>query len=64
MPTPARLATASRLASGAAGAEHGLGRLQHALAIAHRVGAGLAGLVGVVVHADNVDHELVRLNPC
>jgi len=36
---------------GAAGAEHGFGRFEHALAIAHGVGAGLSGLVGVVIHA-------------
>jgi len=45
---------------GTAGAEHRLCRLEHALAIAHGVGARFAGSVGVVVHAGNVDHELVR----
>ena len=34
----------------AAGAEYGLRRFQHALAIAHGIGAGLAGVVGMVVH--------------
>jgi hypothetical protein len=34
----------------AARVENGLGGFEHALAIAHGIGAGLPGLVAVVVH--------------
>ena len=46
-----------------AGAKDGLRGLQHPLAIANRVGAGLANrFCGLVCHLTNLDHDLVRLN--
>jgi hypothetical protein len=45
------------------GAEDSLRGLQHALAIAGRVGAGLANrFCGRICHLTNLDHDLVRLN--
>ena len=56
MPTPARLRHGFQARVRTAGAEHGLRRLQHALAIAHRIGAGLANL-SAGRPCGNLDHD-------
>ena len=59
MPTPARLRHGLQARVRTAGAEHGLRGLQHALAIAHRIGAGLSnGLWSAIGHLITI----VRLN--